>query len=135
MNILFLFILGILLNQKFMAVNYEGAKNLIDTIFSEMDNDVLIDGNMKLIYFVEESVRITKGQYQTGTRFISSLVLLLQLFNAKIYNDVIYSILLLETHAIIAVTDCDEVHKAEKKAAERGVLFMGVTGNNIYVFL
>ena len=59
MNILF--IIGILLNQKFLAVNYEGAKNLIDTIFSEMDNDVLIDGNMKLIYFVDESVRITKG--------------------------------------------------------------------------
>ena len=46
----------------------------------------------------------------------------------KFYNAVIYSILLLETNAIIAVTDCDEVHKAEKKAAERGVLFMGVTG-------
>ena len=61
MNILFLFIIGILLNQKFLAVNYEGAKNLIDTIFSEMDNDVLVDGNMKLIYFVDESVRITKG--------------------------------------------------------------------------
>ena len=61
MNILFLFLIGILLNQKFLGVNYEGAKNLIDTIFSEMDNDVLIDGNMKLIYFVDESVRITKG--------------------------------------------------------------------------
>ena len=49
------------MSQKFLAVNYEGAKNLIDTIFLEMDNDVLIDGNMKLIYFVDESVRITKG--------------------------------------------------------------------------
>ena len=133
MNILFLFIIGILLNQKFLAVNYEGAKNLIDTIFSEMDNDVLIDGNMKLIYFVDESVRITKGQYQTGTRFIVEI--LLQLFGVKIYDGVIYSIPLLETNAIIAVTDCDEVHKAEQKAAERGVLFMGVTGTNIYVFL
>ena len=53
----------------------------------------------------------------------------------KIYDDVIYSIPLLETNAIIAVTDCDEVHKAEQKAAERGVLFMGVTGTTIYVFL
>ena len=70
MNILFLFIIGILLNQKFLAVNYEGAKNLIDTIFSEMDNDVLVDGNMKLIYFVDESVRITKGTYQTCKRLI-----------------------------------------------------------------
>ena len=52
----------------------------------------------------------------------------------EIYDNVIYSILLLETNAIIAVTDCDEVHKAEKKAAERGVLFMGVTGTNVYVF-
>ena len=51
----------------------------------------------------------------------------------KFYNAVIYSILLLETNAIIAVTDCDEVHKAEKKAAERGVLFMGVTGTKTYV--
>ena len=56
------------------------------------------------------------------------------LLNVKFYNAVIYSILLLETNAIIAVTDCDEVHKAEKKAAERGVLFMGVTGTNVYVF-
>ena len=67
---------------------------------------------------------------------LSNLIyILLQLFDVKIYDDVFYSILLLETHAIIAVTDCDEVHKAEKKAAERGVLFMGVTGTNVYIFL
>ena len=58
----------------------------------------------------------------------------LYFFDAKIYDDVIYSILLVETNAIIAVTDCDEVHKVEKKAAERGVLFMGVTGTYTYVF-
>ena len=134
MNILFLTIIGILLNQKFLAVNYEGAKNLIDTIFSEMDNDVLIDGNMKLIYFVDESVRITKGQYQASKHFIVKIDFIAIAY-AKIYDDVIYSILLLETNAIIAVTDCDEVHKAEKKAAERGVLFIGVTGTNTYVYL
>ena len=64
-----------------------------------------------------------------------SKLVLLQLFGVKIYDDVIYSIPLLETNAIIAVTDCDEVHKAEQKAAELGVLFIVVTGNNIYVFL
>ena len=61
------------MNQKFLAVNYEGAKNLIDTIFSAMENDVLIDGKMKLIYFVDESVRITKGWYQTRKR-LSKLI-------------------------------------------------------------
>ena len=35
---------------------------------------------------------------------------------------------LLDTGAILAITECDKAHETDKKAAEKGVLFMAVTG-------
>ena len=48
-----------------------------------------------------------------------------------IYTDKLRSLtylIFLDTAAILALTGCTEAHNVEKKAAEKGVLFMGVTG-------
>ena len=41
--------------------------------------------------------------------------------------------LFIDTGAILAVSDCDGVHKAEKQASSRGVLFMGITGDWLHI--
>ena len=51
------------MGQKFLQANYDSARDLIENIFEEMDNDVLINGNTKLKYFDDDNLRITKGNF------------------------------------------------------------------------
>jgi hypothetical protein len=59
---------GVLLSQKFLLANYDSARDLIEKVFEEMDNDVLINGNTKLTYFDDDSLRITKGNFNIPFR-------------------------------------------------------------------
>ena len=52
---------GVLLSPKFLLTNYDNAQDLIEKVVQEMDRDVLIDGNTKVIFYGAENLRISKG--------------------------------------------------------------------------
>ena len=67
---------GVVLSPKFLLASYENAQDLIENVVQEMDTDVLIDGNTKLMFYDSENLRITKGLCVSFTIYHIYLVLM-----------------------------------------------------------
>ena len=57
----FVYIAGVVLSRKFLTYDYDNTKALIENVFQEMDENVLSVANLRITFFEDETLLITKG--------------------------------------------------------------------------